>query len=61
MFTKSTTPTVTLQTFCVDLSATDRRAELIGAFHHSETLAGHLFDTVENFQARYAYFCTAPV
>jgi hypothetical protein len=57
---ETSTPTITLQAFCTALSATDKRAELIGAFHHAQVAAKHLFDTHDNFQLRFVTFCSAP-
>jgi hypothetical protein len=57
----STVPQVTLNEFCTRLSMTDRRVELIGGFHFTETLAGRLKDAESNYQARYTAFLTKPV
>lgn len=46
--------------FCASLSVTDRRVEMIGAFHHTETLAGRVKDTRSAFLGRYNDFCNAP-
>jgi cell division septation protein DedD len=56
----SAAPTVTLETFCAARSATDKRVELIGAFHNAEQRAQHLSDTQDNYQARFDAFCSAP-
>lgn len=50
---------VSLKRFCMDLSLTDKRVEMIGGFHHTEKFAGRLLDTVENFTARYTAFADA--
>lgn len=52
---------VTLNEFCTRLSNTDRRVELIGGFHFTETRAGRNKDTESNYQARYTAFLTKPV
>jgi uncharacterized NAD(P)/FAD-binding protein YdhS len=54
-------PLVTLNEFCTRLSMTDRRVELIGGFHFTETQAGRLKDAESNYQARYTAFLTKPV
>lgn len=50
-----------LNEFCSRLSKTVKRPELIGAFEHSERIAGRLEDTEAEFQARYSSFCNKPV
>lgn len=52
---------LTLQEFCIRLSADDRRVELIGAFEATERLSGRLKDTAEAFSARYQAFIHKPV
>lgn len=65
MATKSTTTppkefTQTLQEFCSALSTTDRRVEMIGAFHSVERAAGRMRDTATNYQKRFTAFLTQP-
>ena len=50
---------VSLKRFCMDLSVTDNRVEMIGGFHHTEKVAGRVLDTVEAYTARYAEFANA--
>lgn len=58
--TDTTAPAkVSLKRFCADLSVTDRRVELIGGFHHSESVAGRMLDTKEAYAQRYADFANA--
>lgn len=52
---------LSLQEFCVRLSQTDRRVELIGGFEHSERVAGRHRDTEANYAKRYDEFVTQPV
>lgn len=58
---EATAPQVTLNEFCTRLSMTDRRVELIGGFHFTETKAGRNKDAESNYQARYTAFLTKPV
>jgi len=51
---------VSLKRFCIDLSVSDRRVELIGGFEHTERVAGRLLDTKEAYAQRYADFANAP-
>lgn len=51
---------LSLDEFCMRLSNTDKRVELIGAFHYVETQAGSLRDTEVAFQSRYTAFATKP-
>lgn len=52
---------VTLDAFCVALSAREKRSHhMIGAFHHSQRVAKALFDTAANYQTRYDNFCNQP-
>lgn len=46
--------------FCARLSASDRRVELIGAFHFAEKRAGRVKDTEANYKARFSAFCRQP-
>lgn len=52
---------LTLQEFCTRLSSKDKRVEMIGAFHYSETFAGIVKDTEAAFSSRFAAFVTKPV
>lgn len=54
-------PDITLEEFCVRVSKSDRRVELIGAFHFVEKKAGHFKDAESNYQARFQAFATKPV
>lgn len=47
--------------FCSRLSATDKRVELIGAFHHCEVLEGRAKDAASAYSARFAAFANRPV
>ena len=49
-----------LDEFCSRLSATDKRVELIGAFHHSEKVAGRNKDNSSAYAARFVEFCNQP-
>jgi len=51
---------VALDEFCTELSTTDRRVEMIGAFHSMERRAGRTVDTSVGYRARYEAFCKAP-
>lgn len=51
---------VSLDEFCQRRSATDKRVELIGAFHHVEKAAGRGQDTSGNYLARFEAFVTQP-
>ena len=50
--------TLTLDEFCAQLSATDKRVSLIGGFYASEKAAKHRKDTPAAFQQRYTAFST---
>ena len=52
---------VTLEEFCIRLSAKDRRVEMIGAFEHVEKTAGRLKDIESEYTARYEEFINKPV
>lgn len=58
--TDSAPAKVSLKRFCIDLSVSDRRVELIGGFEHTERVAGRLLDTKEAYAQRYADFANAP-
>lgn len=51
---------LTLDEFCTRLSMTDRRVELIGAWHFTEKRAGVVKDTESAFKARFIDFATHP-
>ena len=51
---------ITLDEFCMRLSQTDRRVELIGGFAYSERAAGHIKDLESEFQRRYVAFANQP-
>lgn len=52
---------VTLTEFCVRMSATDKRVELIGGFNASEARAGTVKDTESRYRARFTAFINKPV
>lgn len=52
---------MTLQEFCILLSNSDRRVELIAAFNHTETLSGRIKDTAVEYQTRFNAFANKPV
>lgn len=51
---------LTIEEFCTRLSKTDKRVELIGAFHATETQAGRIKDREKNFASRFDAFVTKP-
>ena len=51
---------ITLDEFCLRLSKSDKRVELIGGFHHSETSTGVVKDAEAAFKARYDAFANKP-
>jgi len=51
---------LSLNEFCIRLSAKDKRVELIGGFEHSERVAGRMTDTAENYSERYTKFLNQP-
>ena len=51
---------LTLEEFCTQLSSKDKRVALIGGFHHTETAAGTIKDTVAAFTTRYEAFINQP-
>lgn len=53
------TPRITLDQFCRDISTTDRRVELLSAFHYTEKRAGRTVDTSDAYKVRYADFANA--
>lgn len=52
---------LTLEEFCTRLSVSDKRVELIGAFAHTEAVAGRSKDTETAYAARYSDFINKPV
>lgn len=52
---------ITLHEFCLRLSESIRRPELISAFEHVERRAGRIKDTDAAFRSRYDQFINAPV
>ena len=50
-----------LDEFCARLSATDKRVELIGGFHHTERVAGRTQDLESAYADRFAEFVSRPV
>lgn len=52
---------LTLDEFCVRLSTTDRRPELLAGFHFVETRAAHLKDTEAAYRARFNEYVNTPV
>lgn len=51
---------VTLEEFCLRLSNTDRRVEMIGGFHSDEKRAGRIKDAESAYGARYQAFIRKP-
>ncbi len=52
---------ITLDEFCMRKSRTDKRVEMLGAFHHVEVVAAHTKDTETAYAARYSAFINKPV
>ena len=52
--------TLTLQEFCMRISITDKRVELIGGFEHSERSAGNANDTETAYRSRFISFANRP-
>ena len=62
----NTAPAITefplaLSEFCTRLSAKETRVELIGAFEHTERVAGRTSDLDSNYAGRFVAFATQPV
>lgn len=57
---KADTFELTIDEFCTRLSATDKRVELIGAFHNVESQAGKVKDTEAAFKKRFDDFAIQP-
>lgn len=51
---------VTLDEFCSGLSQSDKRVEMIGAFHSAETSSSRFKDPLAAYQSRYSAFINAP-
>lgn len=51
---------LSLDEYCMRLSASDRRVELIGGFAHSERKNGKLSDMEANFARRFVAFAGQP-
>jgi hypothetical protein len=49
-----------IEEFCANLSATDRRIEMIGAFYRVEMAAGRTRALPSEFKVRYSAFLTQP-
>lgn len=54
-------PEVTLEEFCARRSSTDKRVELIGAFHADEIRQQHFKDAESEYVSRLEAFATKPV
>lgn len=51
---------VSLDNFCSELSQSDKRVELIGGFHHTETKAGRMKDFGSAYLTRFLAFVNQP-
>ena len=51
---------IMLDEFCTRLSQSDGRVELIGGFHHTETVSGAFRDTEANYASRFLAFADRP-
>lgn len=51
---------LTVDEFCSRLSVSDRRVELIGAFHATEKAAGRVKDLESAFRSRFEAFINSP-
>jgi len=52
---------LSLDEFCAQLSSTDSRVEMIGAFHATERAAGRVKDLASKFTERFTAFVNTPV
>lgn len=52
---------ISLDEFCSRLSATDKRVELIGGFHHDQRSVGNLTATEAEFLELFTQFAQRPV
>ena len=59
--TNPTTVPLTIDEFCLRLSTSDKRVELIGAFNYVEKAAGHIKDAEHEYRARFDAFANQPV
>lgn len=51
---------LSIDDFCVRLSETDKRVEMISAFNSDERQAGRVSDTADNYASRYQVFLNKP-
>lgn len=51
---------LTIEEYCARKSQTDRRVELLGAFHHVEKQSGRIKDSESAYDLRYAEFAVQP-
>lgn len=58
--TQETENAITLDEFCLLLSGSDKRVEMIGAFNHDELQLGHVKDTESNYRSRFDAFTKRP-
>jgi len=62
--TPSPAPTTfpqTIDEFCSELSASDKRVEMIYAFSRDEKKHGRVKDMADNYRSRFEAFATKPV
>ena len=52
---------MTVEEFCAQLSSTEKRVEMIGAFHSDEKRHGRIKDTRTAYLKRFDEFCKRPV
>ena len=52
---------ISLDEFCIRLSRTEPRVELISGFHHTEELAGRVRDIAASYQDRFNKFMKKPM
>ncbi len=57
---KETESALTLDEFCIRLSVTDRRVEMISGFRHVESKKNRQKDTETAYRARFEAFVKAP-
>jgi hypothetical protein len=53
-------PAISLKEFCIRLSETEKRVELIGGFEADERRQGRLNDTASNYTGRFQAFVSRP-
>ena len=51
---------LSIDDFCVRLSETDKRVEMISAFNSDERQVGRVSDTADNYASRYQVFLNKP-